>query len=277
MNKETTEFFKLTEEWFTGIPDKTESGLRALLRGERPADAGTSITQKVSNKSALLIYNYDLEAVHYKLRSKFSESAIFDREELKYLIETFDLDEFQAEAVRFANLLILRNEYVKDCIEIFKEFIIVTLSHTFKTIERDGIPNALKKFRSASSKTKNTLVEGIGLSYVERLKQSAYLFIKTPNVGRPADMEDKTEKITSAIKQLLKESFGSINESNINNILDGKIIAPRITRIKVADQLEISRPQLNKWLSKSKLDFKEQINQVQDEFYQELKKQWSLG
>jgi len=101
MKKDNTEFFKQTEKWFAAIPDKTENGLRAYLKGERPADAGTSVTQKASNKSALLIYNYDLEAVRYKLRRKFSESAIFDRQEIKYLKQAFSLNQLQAEAVRF--------------------------------------------------------------------------------------------------------------------------------------------------------------------------------
>lgn len=146
----------------------------------------------------------------------------------------------------------------------------------FKAIEQEGIPNALKKFRKTSSRNKNTLVEGIGLSYIERLKQNAHLFIKTPNVGRPTDIEDKTEEIASAIRELLKESFGLINESNIDDILNGKIIAPKITKIKVADQLKISRPQFDKWLRISKLDFEEQVNQAQDEFYQKLKKLWRI-
>ena len=185
------------------------------------------------------------------------------------------MDEFQAEAIRFANLLILRDEYIKDCIKFFEEFITTTLSSAFKTINQDGISNALKKFRKVSNKTKNTFVEGVGLSYVERLKQNAQLFIKTPNTGRPSDTENKTDKIASAIKQLLKESFGLINESNINDILNGKIPASRITKTKVAHKLSISRPQFDKWLSKSRLDFEELVNQVQSEFYQELKKQWN--
>lgn len=277
MNKENIEFFEQTEEWFSAISDKTESGLRDFLKGERPADAGASVTRKISSKSNLLLYNYDLEAVRYKLQREFSESAIFDREEIKYLRETFDFNEFRAEAVRFANLLILRNEYVKDCIKIFEEFIATTLSAAFKTIEQDGVSKTLKEFRKASSKAKNTLVEGIGLSYVERLKQNAHLFIKTPNVGRPSDTKDKTDKITSAIKELFEESFGSINESNTKDILNGKIPEPRITKVKVASQLNISRPQFDKWLNNSKLDFEEQVNRVQDEFYQKLKKQWKLN
>lgn len=271
MNKENTEFFEQTEEWFSAIHDKTESGLRDFLKGERPADAGASVTRKISNKSALLLYNYDLETVRYKLQCKFSESAIFNREETKYLKETFDLDESQAEAVRFANVLILRNQYVKDCIKIFEEFITTTLSGAFKIIEQDGVPKALKEFRKTSNKTKNTLVEGIGLSYIERLKQNAHLFIKTPNVGRPSDTKDKTNKITSAIKELFKESFDLINESNTKDILNGKVPTPKITKIKVASRLNISRPQFDKWLSNAKLDFEEQVNHVQDEFYQKLK------
>jgi len=215
MKKDNTEFFKQTEKWFAAIPDKTENGLRAYLKGEPPADAGTSVTQKASNKSALLIYNYDLEAVRYKLRRKFSESAIFDRQEIKYLKQAFSLNQLQAEAVRFANLMILRNEYVKERIKTFDKFIATTLSAAFKTIDEEGISNQLKEFRKASQKTKTKLVEGIGLSYIERLKQNAYLFIKTPNMGRPMDTEDKTEKIAQAIKELLKKRFGSINESNI--------------------------------------------------------------
>jgi hypothetical protein len=271
MNKDNTEFFRQTEKWFAAIPDKTENGLRAFLKGERPADAGTSITQKVSNKFALLIYNYDLEAVRYTLRRKFSESAIFDREEIKYLIETFDLDEFQAEAIRFANLLILRNEYVEEGIKSFDKSITTILSVAFKTIDEDVILKFLKEFRKASRKNKTTFVEGIGFSYVERLKQNAQLFIKTPNIGRPSDTENKKDKIALAIKELLKESFGLINESNISDILNGKIPTPKITKVKVAHKLSISRPQFDKWLSKSRLDFEEQVDQVQDEFYHELK------
>lgn len=218
-----------------------------------------------------------METACYKLRRKFSESAVFDRQEIKYLEKTFDLNEFQAEAVRFANLLILRNEYVKDCIETFDEFITTTLSGAFKIIEQDGIPKALKKFRKASNKTKNTLVEGIGLTYVERLKQNAHLFIKTPNVGRPSDTKDKAVEVSAAIEELLLESFGLMNESNTKDILNGKISAPKITKIKVASRLNISRPQLDKWLSNSKLNFEEQVNHVQDEFYQKLKKQLKLN
>jgi len=273
MNKENTEFFKQTEEWFSAFPDKTENGLRNLLKGESPADAGISVTQKADSKTALLIYNYDLEAVRYKLRRKFSESAIFDREDIKYLKEAFSLNELQAEAVRFANLMILRNEYVKERIRTFDKFITTTLSAAFKTIDEEGILNQLKDFRKASKKTKTKLVEGIGLSYIERLKQNAYLFIKTPNMGRPMDTEDKTEKIVQAIEELLKKSFGSINESNIDDILNGRIPTPKIKKTQVAKLLDTSRPTLDSWLLNSNLDFEQQVNQAQIKFYQELKKQ----
>jgi len=39
---------------------------------------------------------------------------------------------------------------------------------------------------------------------IERLKQNAYLFIKTPNMGRQVDTEDKTEKIALAIKESIR-------------------------------------------------------------------------
>lgn len=274
MKKDNTEFFEQTEKWFVAIPDKTENGLRTYLKGERPADAGTSVTQKASNKSALLIYNYDLEAVRYKLRRKFSESAIFHRQEIKkYLKETFSLNQLQAEAVRFANVMILRNKYVKELIKTFDKFITTTLSAAFKTIDEEGISNQLKDFRKASKKTKTTFVDGIGLSYIERLKQNAYLFIKTPNMGRPVDTEDKTEKIVLAIKELLKKGFGSMDKSNIDEILNGNIPTPKITKTQVANSLDTTRPTLDTWLLNSNLDFEEQVNQAQIEFYKELKKQ----
>lgn len=230
MNKENTEFFQLAEEWFKAISDKTESKLRGFLKGDRPANAGASVTRKVSNKAALLLYNYDLDTMRYKLRREFSESAIFDHKEIKYLKQTFDLTKPQAEAIRFANLMILRNEYVKDCIEIFKKFINTTLTAAFKKIDEEGVPKTLKEFRKVSNKAKMTFVKGIGFSYVERLKQNANLFIKTPNVGRPSNTDDKTEKIALAIKELLKKGFGLIDESNINDILNGHIPMPKITK-----------------------------------------------
>lgn len=275
MNRENTEFFKLIEEWFITIPDKTEKGFRELLKGERPIDAGTSVTHKVSSESALLLYNYDLDTIIYKLRRKFSESVIFNRAEIKYLNKTFNLDDSQAEAVYFLNLLILRNEFVRDQVKIYEEFLASILSSTFKTIDQEGVSDALKKFRKVSSKTKNIFVEGVGLTYIERLKQNAHLFIKTPNVGRPIDREEKTEKITLAIKELFDESLNSKNESNKNDILSGKIVPSRITKSKVALQLKISRPQFNKWLNATKLDFEELVNSVQSEFYQSLRNQMS--
>ncbi len=271
MNKEDTEFFKLIEEWFVTIPDKTEKGLRELLRGERPIDAGTSVTHKVSSEYALLLYNYDLDAIVYKLRRKFSESAVFNRTEIKYLRKTLNLDDSQAEAVYFLNLLILRNEFVKDQMKIYEEFIASTLSNAFKTINQEGVSDTLRKFRKVSNKTKNTFVEGTGLTYIERLKQNAHLFIKTPNVGRPIDREEKTEKITSAIKELFDEILNSKNESNKIDILSGKTVLPRITKSKVALQLNISRPQFDKWLNANKLDFEELVSSVQSEFYQSLR------
>ena len=273
MNKENTDFFQKAEEWFTAIPDKTEGGLRDFLKGERPADAGASVTRKISNRAALLLYNYDLKMMRYKLRRKFSESAIFDRKEIKYLEETFNLSEAQAEAVRFANLMIICDEYVKDYMEIFEKFIDTTITYAFKTIDEEGVLNTLREFRTVSNKTKTAFVEGIGFSYVERLKQNPYLFVKTPKVGRPLDTEDKTARIKLAIKELFEENFGSIDESNLEDILNGKISTPKITKFQVAIKLEISRPSLDTWLNNSNLDFEEQVNQVQVKFYQELKKQ----
>lgn len=273
MNKENTEFFKLIEEWFVTIPDKTEKGLRELLKGERPIDAGTSVTHKVSSESALLLYNYDLETVNYKLRRKFSESVIFNRAEIKYLTKTLNLDDSQAEALYFLNLLILRNEFVKNQMKVYEEFIASTLSNAFKTINQEGVSDTLRKFRKASNKTKNTFVEGTGLTYIERLKQNAHLFIKTPNVGRPIDREEKTGKITSAIRELFDKSLNLKNESDKNDILSGKIVPSRITKSKVALQLKISRPQFDKWLNVAKLDFEELVNSVQSEFYQSLRNQ----
>lgn len=271
MNKENTESFQSAEEWFRTIADKTERGLRDFLRGERPADAGASKTQKVSDRTALLLYNYDLEMMRYKLRCKFSESAIFDREEIKYLKKTFDLNEHQAEAVRFANLIILRNEYVKDCIKIFEDFISMTLDAAFKTIDTEGVPNTLREFRKVSNEAKTRFVERVGFSYIERLKQNPHLYIKTPNVGRPHDTEDKTERIKLAIKELFEENFGSINELNMDDILNGKISTPKITKFQVAAKLKISRPSFDAWLHNSNLDFEEQVNQIQVKFYKELK------
>jgi len=273
MSNEHDEFFKVTEEWFTEIPDKTENGLRIFLRGEYPADAGESVTQKIGSSSALLIYNYDLEVLRYKFQRKFSETAIFDRTEIKYLKQTFGLTDLGAEAVHFANLIILRNEYVHDCLTLFEEFLTSTLSAIFQTIDQEGIPHALKKFRKASNKAKTTFVEGIGFSYFERLKQNAHLFIKTPNVGRPPDTGDKTERINSAISKLLQEGFGLINDSNKNDILAGIIPTPKITKLQVADKLKISRPTFDTWLRNSNLNFEEQVNHTQIEFYKTLKKQ----
>lgn len=276
MNKEDGKFFKLIEEWFIAIPDKTEKGLLEFLKGERPVDAGTSITHKVNSKSALLLYNYDLDATTYKLRRKFSESVIFSRAEIKYLKKTFGLDEFQAEAIYFLNLLILRDEFVKDQVRAYEEFITSTLSSAFKAMDQEGVSNALRKFRKASNKTKNAFVEGIGLSYIERLKQNAHLFIKTPNVGRPRDAENKTEEITSAIENLFQASFGKINDSNIKDILSGKTSTPKITKIKIAKELNVSRPQFDEWLVRSNLDFEEEVERIQSEFYRRLKARRNL-
>ena len=272
MNKQDTEFFKQTEQWFASITDKSEEGLRSYLRGESPADAGESLTQKVSSRSALLIYDCDSEALRFKLLQKFAELAVFDRREIKHLKKNLGLNDVQAEAVRFANLMILRNEYIREGIETFEKFVTTSLSAMFKTIDKEVVSQTLKEFRKTSRQAKTTLVEGIGLSYVERLKQNASLFTKNPNVGRPRDVENKMEEIRSAIEEVFRASFGKINGSNIEDILSGKISAPRITKIKVARELNISRPQFDEWLVRSKLDFEEQVEQVQDKFYQELKK-----
>lgn len=273
MNKNDAALNELFEEWSAATPDKTQNGIRKFLEGERPVDAGTSKTHKVSNKSALLIFNYDSEALRYKLQREFAKSVIFDGTEIKYLKETYGLNDFQAEAAYCINLLLLRNEFVKNGVKVYGEFITSTLSGAFKTIEKDSYTDSLNKFRRASKKTKNMFVEEIGLSYIERLKQNAYRFLKAPKVGRPTDTEDKSEKIKLAVKQLLEESFGSIKKSNINEILNGKIVPPRITKIKVALQLKISRPQFNKWLNAAKLDFEELVNSAQSEFYQSLRNQ----
>ena len=82
----------------------------------------------------------------------------------EHTLLTNNLDAFAL--VRFANLMILRNEYVKERIKTFDKFIATTLSAAFKTIDEEGISNQLKEFRKASQKTKTKFVEGIGLSYI---------------------------------------------------------------------------------------------------------------